>query len=75
MDMGREPATDLSRRVGIGQLAAGGAEICRGFPHLALLLLLHCLLQHPEKDKPRLNATEKESGEIECCIKYICKSN
>ena len=45
MDKGKETATDLSCRVGLGQLAAGGAEICRGFPHLALLLL-HCHLEH-----------------------------
>lgn len=47
-----EPTTDLSCRVGVAQLAAGGAEICRGFPHLALLLfLLHCLLKHTEKEE------------------------
>lgn len=68
--VGGGPTTDLSHRVSIGQLATGGAEVCRGFSHLALLLF-HSLLKQMEKevvvkqrDKhiPRLNRQERNEN-------------
>lgn len=41
--------TNLFHRVSVGQLATGGAEVCRGLSHLALLLF-HSLLKQMEKE-------------------------